>query len=194
MAKPSRPSRTAPGGRSWHRHPVVVVGVIVLLVGVSLWLNWPRPPRVDLPRLDAQALASLGGEREDRHQLLVHLSAQLYRDGRLMPWTALPEVSRPLWTTLNFELDLDAGSVVLQGPPREGAPTVMEAADGYQTLGAPALATLLRDLVPQFADAAKPGAAAKRSEFDRRYQELLPQAQQARLAYIRAHADEIAGR
>lgn len=192
MAKPSRPSRAAPGGRSWHRHPVVVVGVLVLLVGVSLWLNWPRPPRVDLPRLDAQALASLGDEREDRHQLLVHLSAQLYRDGRLMPWTALPEVSRPLWTTLNFELDLDAGSAVLQGPPRDGAATVEEVADGYQALGAPAMAALLREAVPGFADAAKPGASARRGEFDRRYQQLLPQVLQARRAYLRAHAEEIA--
>ncbi|MCK6487825.1 MAG: hypothetical protein L6R48_05695 [Planctomycetes bacterium] len=175
------------------RRPGVAIGLILALVGLSVWINWPRPPALHLPRLDSQALVALGSTTDDRHQLLVHMSALLYRsDGRFACWKELPETARPLWTTLNLEAELERGSGVLRLPAQEGASTPADAADGYEAMGAAALAAVLRDMVPGLSDPGRPPPAALRTAFERRWCEMLPKAQAARLAWIRAHADEIA--
>lgn len=175
------------------RHRGLYTGLLVMLIGVSVWLNWPRPTLVNLPRLDAQALSALTTSRTDRHQLLVHLSSLLYRsDGRLAPWDTLPEVIQPLWITLCLELELELGSGIFLKPPQPGAPSYPDLAAGYKTLGAHEMGDLLLDLAPRLSDPALPPTAALRSEFDRRYLSLLPKAQSARLAYIHKHAEAIA--
>jgi hypothetical protein len=175
------------------RRPGVTMALILALVGISVWINWPRPAPVDLPRLDPAALAAITNSREDAQRLKVHLSSLLYRShGALAPWTELPTAVRPLWSTLLLEAGLESGLGFLREPPQPGVPTPADAADGYEAMGSPALAALLRELVPALADPDRPPPAPLCQAFGRRYAELLPKAQVARLVWIRAHADEIA--
>lgn len=179
---------------SWARNRGVLIGIFLALTALTVWLNWPRPPRLDLPCLAPEDVAHLTGSPEDRQRLIVHLSAMLYRNGQLAPWSELPEAARPLWCTILMETDLERGSGVLRETPRPDRWTIDDAADGYAAMGATDLAGLLRTQASTLADPARTPTPAQRSTFERRYVQLLPAAQAARLAYLHAHAEELSAR
>lgn len=156
----------------------ILVACAMVSVGLAVWLNWPRPPALDLPRLAASELGTLAGGSDDRHRLLVHLTAQLNRGDRLAPWRQLPAAAQPVWSTLVLELAVEgSGAAAFTAEPAADAPGVADAAEGYEAMGAAEMASLLR---------------ARPADLVRRYAALLPKAQAARQAWIRAHADEIA--
>lgn len=156
----------------------LLIASAVVGVALAVWLNWPRPPALDLPRLAASELGALAGGSDDRHRLLVHLTAQLNRGDRLAPWRQLPAASQPVWSTLLLELAVEgSGAAAFSTEPVADAPGVADAAEGYDVMGAAEMAALLR---------------ARPADLARRFAALLPKAQAARLAWIRAHADEIA--
>lgn len=174
------------------RRPAFIIGTLLILLAFSVWLNVFRPSSVDLPRLDPQTLSDLTASRDDRQQLLVHLSSLLYRRPvRLAPWSELPAAAQPVWSTLLLELALEPGGGSFPPAQEEGAPTPMDAAAGYEAMGATEMAGMLRELLPGIIDAQHPPAPAVRAAFDRRYKALLPKAQGARLAYLKTHAEAI---
>ena len=66
--------------RSFLRHRGLMTSLLVILIGTSIWLNWPRPTLVDLPRLNAQALSSAAQRGEfDRRYLALLPKAQITR-------------------------------------------------------------------------------------------------------------------
>lgn len=175
------------------RRPGVAIALILALVGISVWINWPRPTPVDLPRLEAQEIAALTDSAEDRQRLMVHLTSLLYRrGGALAPWTDLPAAARPLWSTFLFETRVQGGLAALQQPVEPGTPSPSDAIDGYQTLGLPALADALRATLPAMCDPDHPPTPEQSKAFQRGYFQGIARVPALRLAWIRAHTDEIA--
>lgn len=170
---------SAEGGFGWRRP--VLIGLLVLLVGLSVWLN-RRGQVLDLPTLGSGAITALAADDDGEHALVVHLTGLLYDDhGHLRPWQELCPPARHAWTTLNVEDRLEHGPAPAATTSEDGTPTLADAAEGYAAFGCPELATLLRERI-----------AGKAGHFGAAFKRLLPAARAKRMAYIQANAAAVA--